>query len=1149
MRKVSVLALVIALIIPITASISAAAQNDTHAETGAPAKAGQLLIATTDNGTLSVDKLLYIALNRINYHVDFTCPIIIEGYNMANAGTCDGVIAGKPDLELEYENLVRVPVPLETINVYVLAPYGSPLKIDNWDELAGMSVGILENRTYILNQLPENVRIVTKTTNRAVFDGLANGEYNVAVLIERSHETLGEGSGITRVGKVDELAEYLYLNKAHGALAPELENTLKAMAGDGSYDSILWDNPLPEISAVSTVIHILSNKIEYRQEMLVREALSERFDNDASIEFKTYNLDIGHYPREQYKLTYMANLLRADCVSKNIAAIIVSGEQALSFLLDYYYLYFRNVPVLFYDISENYAEMTINEPFTGIVESIDAHETVEVALSLFPETSDIFVVNDHTPEGNRFRSEIEKQLERFEGSVKIEYNEDTDCASLMNEINGLSKNSLVLVGSYFSDVDGRTFTLSEIELLLERNCDVPIFSLYCDELAYNSVGCYISNHKEYGNTIADMLQSLLSGLPLSDIPVLTDTSSYNRWIFDMNMLDRFNINVKALPAGAVILNRSPSLWESNREFAIAMLVLVVALALIALFASRAVIIRSRWLADQSEMRQKLEIALDKTQEANDAKSKFIANISHEIRSPLNAVVGLSSLTLESDNLDNDVETNLDKIYDSGMTILSIVNDILDISKMEAGKFELICYEYDTPSLINDVIAQNILLIGEKPIKFILNIDEDLPSRLYGDELRVKQIFNNLLSNAFKYTREGIVRLSVKCYREGSDFWLIIQTQDTGIGIKEEDLSKILTDYVQVNMDANRSNVGTGLGLAITNTLVEMMDGSIDITSEYGKGSTFTAKFKQTPVSDATIDTSVLSNIKNQNYYKNKRRQNISKPRIQLPYARVLIVDDVITNIEVLKGLLKPYHMQLDSATNGQHAIDLIRNGTMIYNAIFMDHMMPDIDGMEATRRIRDIGTEYAKNIPIIAFTANAIVGNEQMFLDAGFHDFISKPVDINRLDIIVNRWVRDRSIEATFEAPAEDPQAPVAHAQSSHISELRINGLDIPKCIQHFGDDEDLFISILRSYAENTPLLVMRAKEFNNDDLAAYSIAIHSIKGSCRTIIAQELADRADKLEKAARTGDIDYIERNNAQFISDVEKFIADIEILLSNI
>ena len=1085
-------------------------------------EAGQLLIATTDNGTLSVDRLLYVAFKRINYHTNFICPIILEGYSMANAGTCDGVIAGKPDLDKEYENLIKVPVPLEDINVIVFTRSDNPLVINSWEELAGLSVGILENRTYILNMLPEDVKIFTKTTNRTVFEGLSAGEYDAAVLIERAYETLGEGADIIRAGRVDKLTEYLYLNKARAPLSFLLEGTLNRMFSDGSAGSILKDEELPGLNAKKTILHIVSNNIELQHERLLREAINERFHGDASIEIKTVNLDIGHSPQERYKLRHIANLLRAECVPKNIAAIVVSGEPALNFLMDYYYLYFRNVPVIFYGTSEDYGAIINDEPFTGIVEHIAAYDTVKTALSIFPDTKNIFVVNDFSPDGRRFNNAIEKQLDGFGGAALISYNENEDCLLLMRRISELPADSIILFGAYFSDASGQSFTLNEIEHLLSRYCFVPVFSLYCTELAYNSIGGITPLHQDFGETIADMLEEIFSGVKTADIPVIRDSSGYNRWVFDKNMLDKFSVSQKSLPGGATVINAPPSVWESYSQVIIIAIILVVLMNLILVAVGRFALIRNRDLKKIVTLQEELEISLKKTQEANDAKSKFIANVSHEIRTPLNAVIGLSALSLDTAEPNSAAAATLEKIYDSGMTILTIVNDILDISKIESEKFQIIAGEYEILSLINDAITQNLLYRGEKPVDFSFNCDEDVPARLYGDEVRVKQIISNLLSNAFKYTREGTVKLSIKCYGESDFIWLIIQVSDTGIGIHEDDLEKIMTEFGQADMDANRKIEGIGLGLPITKMLAELMDGGLSIKSEYGKGSIFTAKIKQIPATEATVDQAALQNIKNYNYLIGKRKESLNQPRVQLPDAKVLIVDDVATNMDVLRGLLKPYKMQTTCVTNARDAIDIMKTEENRYNAIFMDHMMPDIDGIEATKLIRQIGTEYARNIPIIAFTANAIVGNELMFKDAGFQDFLSKPIDIKWLDMIINRWIKDKS---TVAAPPW------------------IDGIDMQKSLEHFEGDMEFLLDILHSFVVNTPALMEKAVSQKNDDPSGYIIAIHGIKGSLRTIAAGAFADRAEALEKAAKAGDFEYVSDHNDAFLNDIKGFISDVE------
>ncbi len=425
----------------------------------------------------------------------------------------------------------------------------------------------------------------------------------------------------------------------------------------------------------------------------------------------------------------------------------------------------------------------------------------------------------------------------------------------------------------------------------------------------------------------------------------------------------------------------------------------------------------KMLAEIEDASARLKAALDDAKNANEAKSSFLAHMSHEIRTPLNAVIGLSELTLEDTSLSPETASNVEKVCGAGSTILSIVNDILDISKIESGKFETYPARYETPSLVNDIVTLNIVRIGEKPIDFRLVVDENLPSELYGDDLRIKRIFSNLLSNAFKYTHAGSVEWRISFEKEGDSIWLVSSVRDTGIGIREEDLPRLFADYNQVDMGANRKIGGTGLGLAITKRLAEMMDGGISVESEYGKGSTFSVRLRQTAVSCEPIGRVAAENLMRLRYSDSKRNRNAQLVRAKLPDACVLVVDDVVTNLDVVRGMMKPYGMKIDCATGGRQAVEMIRAEKRRYNAVFMDHMMPEVDGMEATRIIRDeIGTEYARTIPIIALTANAIVGTEEMFLSKGFQDFISKPIDMAKLDAVLRRWVRNG---ARGDAPPE----------------------------------------------------------------------------------------------------------------------------------
>ena len=520
--------------------------------------------------------------------------------------------------------------------------------------------------------------------------------------------------------------------------------------------------------------------------------------------------------------------------------------------------------------------------------------------------------------------------------------------------------------------------------------------------------------------------------------------------------------------------------------------------------------------------------------ASKTKSAFLANMSHEIRTPLNVIIGLTDLTLEEPNLEKQVEDNLVKINHAGTTLLSIVNDILDISKIESGKMSLTPIEYYMPSLLNDVITLVITRLGEKPIQFHLNISDDLPSMIYGDELRVKQIFNNLLSNAIKYTHSGNIELNVKCLRVSeADIRMDVIVRDTGIGIREDDLKDLFSDYQQLDAKANRKIEGTGLGLSITKRLAEMMDGEIFADSEYGKGSTFHVRIEQGYVSDVPIGPTVAENLRKFRFTEDKRIVTQKLVRPNLSFARVLVVDDMPTNLDVASGLLRKYKMQVDCVTSAKDAIFRIEKGAPVYNAIFMDHMMPEMDGIKATEFIRALGTKYSKEIPIIALTANAVHGTEQMFLENGFQAFISKPIDIMELDATVRKWVRDKSPKNI------DTICDNLDCQSVVID---IPGIDIEKGLSYYGGEQEIYISILGSFVSCVPAILDKIRVVTDDTLPDYLISIHGLKSVNANIGAEKTREAAMNLELRAKARDLDGILHFNDQFINDMEEIVFNI-------
>jgi signal transduction histidine kinase/CheY-like chemotaxis protein len=415
--------------------------------------------------------------------------------------------------------------------------------------------------------------------------------------------------------------------------------------------------------------------------------------------------------------------------------------------------------------------------------------------------------------------------------------------------------------------------------------------------------------------------------------------------------------------------------------------------------------------------------------ANQSKSRFLANMSHEIRTPLNAIIGLSDIELQK-KLPSDTLSDLVKIHNSGTTLLAIINDILDISKIEAGAFKIEENDFNTPEFINDVVQQNLVRVGSKPIKFILTVDADFPAILRGDELRIRQILTNILSNSIKYTKKGEIKMNIASQPRpaggGSGPPLVncvFSIGDTGVGIKPEDLPKLFSDYIQLDSKANRNIEGTGLGLSITKRLLELMNGTIAVESVYAKGSTFTVTIPLSAMSFDSIGAKTKEELENFSFGLKKSDEKAKFVRSVVPSGRVLVVDDLEVNLLVAKGLLRNYGLRVDTAASGQEAIDKIRQSGREdpenrYVLVFMDHMMPIMDGIEATKIIRnEIDTEYSRNLPIVALTANALAGAREMFLQNGFNSFLSKPINILDLDSELKKWITDKSAAAPKSVP------------------------------------------------------------------------------------------------------------------------------------
>jgi len=634
-------------------------------------------------------------------------------------------------------------------------------------------------------------------------------------------------------------------------------------------------------------------------------------------------------------------------------------------------------------------------------------------------------------------------------------------------------------------------------------------------------------------------------------------------------------------------------------------------------------------------------ALRTANQANKAKSAFLAKVSHEIRTPMNAIIGMTELVTRVD-IPPSVREHVLTIRQAGMNLLSIIDDILDFSKVETGKLEIIPKEYSFSSLVNDVISIINTKVLESRLRFLVYIDNNIPNTMFGDEARIRQIMLNLLSNAVKYTDRGYISLSVTGgMKNGDTVILIIKVTDTGRGVRQDDIDKLFDEFSRFDLIKNMSIQGTGLGLAITQNLVRAMNGKIDVHSVYGEGSSFTVTLPQSVRGSQKL--AVIENVKEKKTLIYERREIfassikstmdglgvdyklvsseeeffegvmskkypfifvasvlydniktkyrefksdakflliaefgeiIMEPNISIittpvfsipiakflnglsensnyslknkkimrftaPEARVIIVDDLNTNLKVAEGLMQPYGMKVDICSSGVRALEMIK--LKHYDLIFMDHMMPEMDGIEATTRIREMGTEdvYFRNVPVIALTANAVSGTREMFLENKFNDFLPKPIDKFILDSILEKWIpREKQIVSGVKNGAGDEKK-VNGASKGVV----IKGLQTEKGLELAGGSLKNYFNALAIFHKDGTKAIREIKQcLDADNFSLYVIHVHALKSALANIGCDWLSETAKLLEIAGMQGDLSYIKTNTDKFLSELETLLLNI-------
>lgn len=537
------------------------------------------------------------------------------------------------------------------------------------------------------------------------------------------------------------------------------------------------------------------------------------------------------------------------------------------------------------------------------------------------------------------------------------------------------------------------------------------------------------------------------------------------------------------------------------------------------------------------IRNLTEMAIARASEAEatkKAKEDFFARMSHEIRTPINAVLGMDEMILREET-SPEVEAYALNIKDAGQSLLTLINDILDSSKLQVGKLEIVPVDYDLLSVLNDCINMLKMRAKDKGLSLTVTNDHSVPRMLNGDEVRIRQVLLNILANAIKYTTVGSVELDVAWKRiDRNTMDLILSVKDTGMGIAEEAMPRLFNSFERLDEKKTKYIEGTGLGLSITKQLVDLMGGHITVESKLGEGSTFTI----------TIPQKIVGMLSIGDFYKTVESASGKgekyKEKFVAPDANLLVVDDVQMNIDVFKGLLKKNQVQIDAASSGKQALELCK--TKEYDIIFMDHLMPEMDGVEALQYIKTT-VNLNENTPVVALTANAGPGSEDIYKNLGFDDYMSKPIKGKLLEEMVYKYISAKSLSKEVVVKTVDK---ITTSEPPADIRRKFNFLDIDEALENCGGSESLFIEILDAYREDSKILNL-SRTYQDMNLKDYAVYVHGLKSASKSIGAMDLSEEARLLELAAKAGDTEYITSHHADMMAHYENLLGKLSALLT--